>query len=125
MFYIDLKSRTPIYEQIYNKIVELVVTGNLKENDQLPSVRNLAKDIGVNPNTVTKAYQELERSSIIYSIPGRGSFISAQDTTFFHAAALEEFDQSTEKAKRLGIAAKTLVEHIDVIFENAQKGDAK
>ncbi len=125
MFSIDLKSRTPIYEQIYSKIVELVVTGNLKENDQLPSVRTLAKDIGVNPNTVTKAYQELERGGIIYSIPGRGSFVSAQDPSFFHTAALEEFDKTAEKSLRLGVTAGTLHEHIDVISEKNQKGDTK
>lgn len=48
----------------------------LKENEQLPSVRSLAKEIGVNPNTVAKAYQELERNKIIYSVSGRGSFIA-------------------------------------------------
>lgn len=65
MFSIDLTSRTPIYEQIYNKIIELIISGTLVENSQLPSVRSLAKDAGVNPNTVAKAYQELERNGII------------------------------------------------------------
>ncbi len=125
MFSIDLKSRTPIYEQICGKIVELVVAGNLKENDQLPSVRSLAKDTGVNPNTVAKAYQELERNSIIYSIPGRGSFISAQDPTFFHKAALEEFNHTAEKAMKLGVTAETLHEHINVTFDKFRKGDVK
>ena len=75
MFDLDLQSRTPIYEQLYKKTIELIIKGVLKENEQLPSVRSLAKEIGVNPNTVAKAYQELERNKIIYSVSGRGSFI--------------------------------------------------
>ena len=71
MFDLDLQSRTPIYEQLYKKTIELIIKGVLKENDQLPSVRSLAKEIGVNPNTVAKAYQELERNKIIYSVSGR------------------------------------------------------
>ena len=70
MFTIDLTSRIPIYEQIYENIISLIVKGTLSENDQLPSVRAFAKDAGVNPNTVAKAYQELERIGIIYSVPG-------------------------------------------------------
>ena len=76
MFDLDLQSRTPIYEQLYKKTVELIIKGVLKENEQLPSVRSLAKDLSVNPNTVSKAYQELERNKIIYSVSGRGSFVS-------------------------------------------------
>ena len=56
MFDLDLQSRTPIYEQLYKKTIELIIKGVLKENEQLPSVRSLAKEIGVNPNTVAKAY---------------------------------------------------------------------
>ncbi len=116
MFTIDLTSRVPIYEQIYMKITELALTGTLKENSQLPSVRTLAKDARVNPNTVAKAYQELERRGIIYSVPGRGSFIAALDNTMFHEAALKEFDEAALSAKMQGISAETLKEHIDAIF---------
>ena len=66
MFDLDLQSRTPIYEQLYKKTIELIIKGVLKENEQLPSVRSLAKEIGVNPNTVAKAYQELERNNYIF-----------------------------------------------------------
>ncbi len=116
MFTIDLTSRVPIYEQIYMKITELALTGTLKENSQLPSVRTLAKDARVNPNTVAKAYQELERRGIIYSVPGRGSFIAALDNAMFHEAALKEFDEAALSARKQGISADTLKEHIDAIF---------
>lgn len=123
MFSIDLTSRIPIYEQIYNKVIELVISGTLCENDQLPSVRNFAKDSGVNPNTVAKAYQELERNGVIYSVPGRGSFISTPDSTVFQKSALEEFDKSAVYAIKRGVSADTLKEHIDTIFAQNKKGE--
>lgn len=121
MFTIDLTSRVPIYEQIYLKITELALSGTLKENSQLPSVRSLAKDARVNPNTVAKAYQELERRGIIYSVPGRGSFIAALDNSMFHETALKEFDEAVQSAKNHGISADALKEHIDKIFEKGEE----
>lgn len=117
MFSIDLTSRIPIYEQIYTKIIELAVSGTLNENDQLPSVRNLAKDTGVNPNTVAKAYQELERKGVIYSVPGRGSFIAALDSTVFQETAMADFEKSAVTAMKRGVSADTMKKRIDLIFE--------
>ena len=77
MFAIDLRERTPIYEQLYKRITELVIKGELKQDDKLPSVRELAKELGVNPNTVAKAFQMLERDKVIYSLQGRGRFLAA------------------------------------------------
>ncbi len=124
MFSIDLTSRVPIYEQIYHKIIELAVSGTLAENEQLPSVRNLAKDTGVNPNTVAKAYQELERQGVIYSVPGRGSFISTLDSNVFQESVLSDFDKSVVTAIKHGVSADTLKNHVDIIFEQYQKGDS-
>lgn len=122
MFSIDLTSRIPIYEQIYSKITELAVSGTLSENSQLPSVRSLAKDTRVNPNTVAKAYQELERNGVIYSVPGKGSFIAALDSKIFQEAALSEFDAAAETAKKRGVSANVMKQHIDDIFK---KGEGK
>lgn len=113
MFSIDLTSRTPIYEQIYKKMIELIITGTLRENDQIPSVRSLAKDINVNPNTVAKAYQELERNGIIYSLQGRGSFISKPDNTIIKDAALNDFDKTVHDAFQKGITSEELKQRID------------
>ncbi|MCM1529959.1 MAG: GntR family transcriptional regulator [Alistipes sp.] len=123
MFSIDLTSRIPIYEQIYNKITDLILAGTLGENDQLPSVRSLAKDMSVNPNTVSKAYQELERRGVIYSVPGRGSFIAAVDNSIFHSSALAGFDEAARNAKKSGVSADVLKSHIDEIFAD-KKGEA-
>ncbi len=75
---IDFTSRKPIYEQLKESILRLAMLGVMEPNEQLPSVRTLAKELAINPNTVQKAYQELERDGVVYSAPGRGSFV-AQD----------------------------------------------
>lgn len=122
MFSIDLTSRVPIYEQICKKITELVLNGTLSENQQLPSVRSFAKDSGVNPNTVAKAYQELERNGIIYSVPGRGSFIAKQKMEEIRNAALRDFDNVTVSAFDKGIPPNELKEHIDKLHSDYGKG---
>lgn len=122
MFTIDLMSRTPIYEQIYRKIIVLVIKRSLKENDQIPSVRSFAKDTGVNPNTVSKAYQELERNGIIYSLAGRGSFIAKPDIKFLKSFVLSDFDNVVEEALKNGITADDLKKRITEITD---KGAAK
>lgn len=77
MILIDYKSRKPIYEQIIDNIKQLVVSGVLQRDDQLPSVRQLAQELAINPNTIQKAYAELERQGVIYSLKGRGSFVGS------------------------------------------------
>ena len=81
MFNINLQSRMPIYEQVYKKVIELIIKGILVENEQLPSVRNLSKELNINPNTVAKAYQELERNKIIYSLSGQEVLLQKQIET--------------------------------------------
>ncbi|MBQ9845974.1 MAG: GntR family transcriptional regulator [Oscillospiraceae bacterium] len=76
MFILDLKSRVPIYEQLKNKTLELIMAGVLEQDSQLPSVRSLARELGVNPNTIQKAYQDMEKEGIIYSVAGKGSFVN-------------------------------------------------
>lgn len=113
MYNIDLQSRTPIYEQLYKKVVELILKGELKPNDKLPSVRELAKELGVNPNTVSKAFQLLERDKVIYSLAGRGSFVSNVSTDSVKESALEDFDRAVAEALNVGITKKELTERID------------
>lgn len=121
MFDIDLQSRVPIYEQLYKKTLELVIKGVLIENSQMPSVRSLAKDLGVNPNTVAKAYQELERGGIIYSLPGRGSFVAKITADSLKQYALSDFDAAVAEALNAGLSADDLVERIGLIERNELK----
>ena len=113
MFTIDLQSRIPIYEQLCDKITSLVMKGVLKKGDQLPSVREMAKTLGVNPNTISKAYNELERDGIIYSLAGRGSFVGDVEKENVVSEKLRAFDEAVESAFAVGITAETLKERID------------
>ena len=77
MFQIDRFGRTPIYEQIIDQTQRLIASSILKEGDQLPSVRVLSQELSVNPNTLQKAYSELERRGLCVSAPGNGRFVTA------------------------------------------------
>ncbi len=76
MFELDVRSRKPIYEQLVERLKELIITEIIKSDEQLPSVRMLAQQLTINPNTIQKAYRELEAQGYIYSIKGKGSFVS-------------------------------------------------
>lgn len=75
MFELDLRSRAPMYEQLVERIKELIINNVLKPDQQLPAVRVLASELTINPNTIQKAYRELEHRGYIYSVPGKGSFV--------------------------------------------------
>lgn len=77
MFELDLKSRVPIYEQLVVKLKEMIISEVLKTDEQLPSVRVLARELTINPNTIQKAYRELETQGYLYSIPGKGNFVAS------------------------------------------------
>lgn len=76
MFHLDYRSGEPIYEQLYHAATKMAAFGGFNGETQLPSVRALAQELGVNPATVQKAYQLLERDGIICSVPGKGSFLT-------------------------------------------------
>ena len=115
MFDIDLQSRTPIYEQLYKRVIELTVKKQLRPGDKLPSVRELAKALGVNPNTVSKAFQNLERDGIIYSLAGRGSFISDKNGAVIKQNAAEQFTLAAREAFSAGLTAEEMTEIINKI----------
>ena len=76
MIILDYRDRRPIYEQVISRFQELMLTGALEKDSQLPSVRSLAMELSINPNTIQRAYTELERQGYIYSIKGKGSFVA-------------------------------------------------
>ncbi|MEK4518334.1 GntR family transcriptional regulator [Paenibacillus sp. FSL H8-0122] len=76
MFELDVRSRKPIYEQLTDKVKELIMHGILRADEQLPSVRALSSQLTLNPNTIQKAYRELEREGYIYSLQGKGNFVA-------------------------------------------------
>ena len=76
MIVLDYKDRRPIYEQVAERLQELMLLGILEQDEKLPSVRGLAVELSINPNTIQRAYMELERQGYIYSVKGKGSFVA-------------------------------------------------
>lgn len=126
MIKLDLQSRLPIYEQLKSKIIELVMLGELAPDDQLPSVRSFARELGVNPNTVQKAYQELERDRIIYSVAGRGSYINPEIdlTGQLQQGHIQKIKQVTVQAKACGITEDRVIDVVKEVYkETNRKGE--
>ena len=133
MIKIDLQSRTPIYEQLQEQILRLSLLGVLDQNEQLPSVRALAREIGVNPNTVAKAYQELERQGTparvvsldnFYTVPGRGSFVSPDVLRLEgpKREALQEVFAACDRAVERGVNPPELLAEIERHLSNPSQG---
>lgn len=122
MIRIDLQSRVPIYEQLKSQIIQLSVLGVWDENQKLPSVRSLAREIGVNPNTVQKAYQELEREGILCTVPGKGSFVSAGTIAReqVRRKGLDEVRQSAAKAVQCGCTVQEVLQAAQEAAEQSQ-----
>ena len=77
---IDNRSGVPIYDQIFTQIKSQILSGALSENEALPSIRSLAKDLRISVITTKRAYDELEGAGFIFTVPGKGSFVAAKDT---------------------------------------------
>ncbi len=125
MITIDYKSRVPIYDQITGGIIRLKSLGVLKAGDKLPSVRALAIDLGINPNTVQRAYNILETDGVIYSVAGKGSFISddSKASDAILTAAKNAFMQAVEEAIRAGLDAETLKALVDTTLKGENTDD--
>lgn len=111
MFNLDVRSRKPIYEQLVEKIKELIINDVLKKDEQLPSVRMLAQQLTINPNTIQKAYRELEVQGYVYSIKGKGNFVSEiQDTITSEKRKKikQELTRLISEALYLGISGREL-----------------
>ena len=112
---IDYTSRTPIYEQIVNEIERYVALGILKEKEQILSIRELASNLGVNPNTVKKAYEILENKNIIMSMSTKGTFIKEnaskvkEDTINNYINHIEKI---IDKLSKLGLSKEEIIKRI-------------
>lgn len=115
MILLDYKDRRPVYEQIVDKFQQMILCGALRQGEAMPSVRSLAMELSLNPNTVQRAYQELERAGYIYSIKGKGSFVSATGDAAEskRRELLEELKGYVEKALAAGITTEELTEMME------------
>lgn len=105
MIHIDYQDKRPIYEQVADKFRQLIVKGIMPADEKMPSVRSLAIDLSINPNTIQKAYQELERLGFIYTIQGRGNFVSPSDQWIGNTSSLakENFINAAKELMALGV----------------------
>lgn len=114
MFTVNYKDPRPIYEQIKHGLRQMMLTGEIPAGGRLPSVRELAVQLAINPNTIQRAYRELEQEGSICSVPGKGSF--AQDDASQHQVArMELFSQLEEivgKLKETGLSAEEICARI-------------
>ena len=123
MIAVDLSSRVPIYRQIVERVTELVLLGVWPDGTQLPSVRSLALELGTNPNTIQKAYQELESRGIIRSAAGRGSFVAGREAAqgILRAQAESSLREAAQKAVLAGLTREEAARLID----EAWKGEGQ
>ena len=125
MFRINQRSPKPIYEQIVESIETLIISGALSKDEQVPSVRAVAKDLAVNPNTIQKAYGLLEERGIIYSRPGRGSFV-AVDAADLQSRRLpqayERLDAAVDGLMALTVPLEDLLARVTARYERHNKG---
>ena len=125
MFQIDFASRVPIYEQLCTNIIKLASAGVFKSGDKLPPVRILASQLGINPNTVAKAYRELESQGYIFSTVGRGSFLTDKltENCAQKMLALDDFKEATKNAYLFGVSKAEMTEIIESTFKGGKDFD--
>lgn len=126
MFQIDHMSRTPIYEQLVEQTEKLILAGVLKPSDKLDSVRALSVELSCNPNTIQKAYTDLCNRGVIYSVPGKGCFVSDDAKKLLGESGREKLDVFCEYVRgfRLaGIKKEELLNEIESIYKEASEDD--
>lgn len=123
MIQLNYRDSKPIYEQIKDGFRKLIISNSLSANEKLPSVRELAASLAINPNTIQRAYRDLENEGYIYTVAGRGTFVAEHQETFDarQHALLEEFDEVVEELLFLSVDRKKLVERMEHLTEGGEQ----
>lgn len=120
--FIDNKSNAPIYEQIYIQIKNQIMNGNLEEDEALPSIRNLAKDLRISVITTRRAYDELEKDGFIYTIAAKGCFVAPKNVELLREENLKKIEQYMEEIGKLAISCnlskKEIIDMFDYMMED-------
>ena len=121
---IDNKSGAPIYDQIFTQIKGHILSGQLKQDEALPSIRGLAKDLRISVITTKRAYEELERAGIIYTVPGKGSFVAAKNQELLREEHLKKIEEHmtaiADLARGAGLGRGEVLEMWDLIWEETK-----
>ena len=114
MLNLDYRDARPIYEQVRDNLRRLMVSGAIQEGEKLPSVRSLASNLAINPNTIQRAYESLEAEGYVYSIPGKGSFAAPRTGVDEERRdrLLGQFDSMTAELLYLGVTRDRLIARI-------------
>ncbi|ATW27310.1 GntR family transcriptional regulator [Candidatus Formimonas warabiya] len=123
MFQLDIGDRRPLYEQIKEKMKILIINGVMKANEQIPSVRELAQSLTINPNTIQKAYKDLEVEGFIYSVRAKGSFVTPLqqvNNQVRRDELFKDFDRVTAELRYINTPKEELISHIQRIYEERE-----
>lgn len=110
--FIDNRSGTPIYDQIYNQVKNLIISGELKENDPLPSIRSLAKDLRISVITTKRAYDELEKEGFIYTVQAKGCFVAPKNTEMLREQNLRKIEELIMQIRQLASSCRLTTDDI-------------
>ena len=118
---IDNKSGAPIYDQIYSQIKSQIISGVLREDDMLPSIRGLAKDLRISFITTKRAYEELEKDGFIYTLPGKGCYVASKNVELLREENLKKIEEHIDEVVRLAtscnLSKKDIIEMVNFSME--------
>ena len=118
---INNRNGVPIYDQIYGQIKDQIINGSLKEDDPLPSIRSLAKDLKISVITTKRAYEELEAEGFIYTVPGKGSYVAPKNTDLLREQNLRKIEDHLSEVVQLSASCaldkKTILEMVELMWE--------
>ena len=119
--FIDNKSGAPIYDQIYSQIKSQIISGELEQDQMLPSIRGLAKDLRISFITTKRAYDELEREGFLYTVPGKGCYVAAKNVELLREENLKKIEEHMEQIVRLAaschLSRAKLLEMMELCME--------
>ena len=115
MIILDYRDTRPLYEQIVDKFQMLILSGALEPNSRMPSVRSLAVEPSINPNTIQRAYSELERNGFLYTVKGKGNYVAYSDSLkdVRKQEILEKLRDLKKEALSMGMTVKELTEFLE------------
>ena len=117
MITLDSRSREPIYAQLEKQIIKMINLGIYEKDSMRPSVRQMAMDLRINPNTVAKAYKNLEAKDILYTVAGKGVFVNNNDTKAIQPAAIKNVEAALIDAKNTGLNKQDIINIVNTIWK--------
>lgn len=123
MIQLNYRDSKPIYEQIKDGFRKLIISNSLSANEKLPSVRELASSLTINPNTIQRAYRDMESEGYLYTVAGKGTFVAERKEIYDvrQKELLEEFDEVVEELLFLSVGEAELIERMEHLAEGGEQ----